>query len=311
MTNQPSILCVGDIDLDYMYSVGSLPQSGGKVSGHYLGKFPGGMAANTAVGFARHGYSSRMLGSVGADPEGREALAALRAVGVDTSYCRIRKDAPTFTCLVLVDERGEKTLIRLGTPAFMPEISDLHGEAFAGIDHVHTNFGVPSVARETVRLAREKGASVSLDLEMADIPAEGWPMLDEVLAEVDVLFLNEASERSLPEVRAWQPPHLAVVTTLGKDGARYRKGEVLVRVPGHPVEAVDTTGAGDCFASVFLSHYLEVEEPEECLRRANAAAALSTLTYGAQGGPPDREAVQRFLEDSSPVTNPPCGAGGQ
>ncbi|NLG68148.1 MAG: hypothetical protein GX496_01075, partial [Firmicutes bacterium] len=65
--------------------------------------------------------------------------------------------------------------------------------------------------------------------------------------------------------------------------------------PGFRVEAVDTTGAGDCFAAAFLAAYLEGGGLREAARFANAAGALSTLVVGGAEAAPTRQDVLEFL----------------
>ena len=69
-----------------------------------------------------------------------------------------------------------------------------------------------------------------------------------------------------------------------------------VTIPGRKVNAVDTTGAGDCFAAAYITAKLEGTSLPDRLRFANAAAALATLAYGAQSAMPRRPAVEQLLK---------------
>ena len=87
-----------------------------------------------------------------------------------------------------------------------------------------------------------------------------------------------------------------VVTTLGQDGARVEHGAGSVHAPGFPAEALDTTGAGDCFAAACL-HARMVQRLDwpQALRFANRAAALSTQGLGAQAALPSLDDVRAAL----------------
>jgi 2-dehydro-3-deoxygluconokinase len=61
------------------------------------------------------------------------------------------------------------------------------------------------------------------------------------------------------------------------------------------VNAVDATGAGDCFGGAFIARLVEGDDPFEAARYANVAAALSTQGYGAVAPIPSRAAVERIL----------------
>jgi ribokinase len=99
----------------------------------------------------------------------------------------------------------------------------------------------------------------------------------------DVVVVNEAEAREWH----WPVPHLVI--TRGARGASYLGEDERFDVPAPPVEAVDTTGAGDVFAGVLAAGWLAGHEG--ALRRACAAGALSTLVPGAGDCAPYAEAI--------------------
>ena len=87
--------------------------------------------------------------------------------------------------------------------------------------------------------------------------------------------------------------------TLGKKGYLYiQEGEVL-HGNAFPVEAVDSTGAGDTFHGAFLSEYLRTKDTSRCLRFASAAAALKCTALGGRAGIPKYEEVINFMNKFS------------
>ena len=86
-----------------------------------------------------------------------------------------------------------------------------------------------------------------------------------------------------------------VALKMGADGALVATAQERRRLPGHTVEAVDATGAGDTFDGAFLTRLLAGDSPFDAARYANAAAALSTTGYGAVAPIPTRRAVEAFL----------------
>jgi 2-dehydro-3-deoxygluconokinase len=86
-----------------------------------------------------------------------------------------------------------------------------------------------------------------------------------------------------------------VLLKLGKEGSMVATREGRARIPGHVVQAVDATAAGDVFAGSFLARTAAGDPPEAAARYANAAAALSTTGYGAVAPIPRRQQVMALL----------------
>jgi sugar/nucleoside kinase (ribokinase family) len=134
------------------------------------------------------------------------------------------------------------------------------------------------------------------------------PGLEKLLARVDFPIVSRALAEAmsgsgglrgaLRELCA-RGARLAVVT-LGEHGALARTGERLIESPAFRVPVRDTTGAGDVFHAAFCFGLLEGLGWEEILRGANAAAAMSCRTLGAQGELPTRAELAAFLRTSQP-----------
>lgn len=295
----PLLLCVGDIDMDLIVRVKRPPGRDQKVDGTRVAQSGGGMAANVAVGASRLGTRARIIGAVGDDANGRDARAALESEGVDHGFVAVRPGEATFFCVIMVDDEGEKSLIKVLSPAYLPRPDDLVAPAFESVSHVHMTFTPWELAERAIALGRAAGATVSLDLEAADLPQAG-PHIADLVQSVDLLFLSEHSRQEAEgiigplEMRRDQ----IVLTTLGERGAMFEQAGSRWVVPGHHVDVVDTSGAGDAFAAAFLHAWLGGAEPEAALSFANAAAALSTRAYGAQAGLATSEEVAAFLQSS-------------
>jgi len=293
----PLLLCVGDIDMDIIVRVPRIPGRDQKVDGERVAQTPGGMAANVAVGARRLGTMTRLLGAVGDDAMGREALEALGQEDLDLTYVATRAGTATFFCIIMVDQEGEKCLLKAVSPAYLPLPADLVPSAFEGVTHMHLTFTRHELAMSAVARARTAGASVSLDLEAADIPAGGGQVA-ELVENVDLLFVSEQSraevERAIGPLAAG--PRQTIVTTRGSEGARVESHKGSCEVRGHSVSVTDTSGAGDAFAAAFLHSRLNGADDASSLRFANAAAAISTGAYGAQAGLPRRVDVVEFME---------------
>ncbi len=90
-----------------------------------------------------------------------------------------------------------------------------------------------------------------------------------------------------------------VVLKLGKDGALYGTAKERHRVAGHQINAVDATGAGDCFGGALLARLAAGETLASAVGYANAAAALTTLDFGAVAPIPRAPEVTAFLQSTA------------
>ena len=129
---------------------------------------------------------------------------------------------------------------------------------------------------------------------------------------VDVLTPNESeaaisrvaedywADEVLLRLQALGPSH--VVVTLGSHGCDVLVDGQVQHVPSFPVEAVDTTGAGDCFNGALAVALARGLKLIEAMQYANAAAALAVTRFGAQASMPTDDEVQRFLQSRSPLS---------
>ena len=131
-----------------------------------------------------------------------------------------------------------------------------------------------------------------------------------MLALADVLLVNEI-ELALfsgappvdrePELvlsfaaRLRRRPDQIIVVTLGSRGAVALSGSERLILPGHTVRAVDTTGAGDCFAGALAASLAQGAVLTDALEAANAAAALAVQRAGAATSSPTRRELEEFL----------------
>jgi ribokinase len=311
------VLCIGDLDVDMFVGVPAVPGPDQKVTGRNHGLRPGGMAANAAVAVARFGLKSRLVAAAGDDPEGAFALREIGRDAVDLRYLVHMPETATFMCLVLLSPSGEKSLVRLGTDAYLPDAAQLDEQAFRGVRHLHLTYGSPDLSHHALGLARRHRLSTSLDLEAADVTGDPGA-LRSALALVDTLFLNEAAHAAAARATgALKVSHLReggeMIVTAGADGCRRITADGETRCRGFPVMPVDTTGAGDCFSGSYIACRLAGMSAPGSLNYASAAAALATLDHGAQSAMPRRAEVDRFLNRhrGKIATSPGADADGE
>ena len=147
---------------------------------------------------------------------------------------------------------------------------------------------------ETAARARAAGARVIYSAAPFEIEA-----LRAVLPHVSILAVNEVEARDTFAAFGESLPIEGILITRGPKGAEYRdlKTSQIWQQPAFRVQAVDTTGAGDCFAGWFAAGLSRGEDPQTALRHASAAAAIQVTRKGAGDAMPDRAEVMAFLKE--------------
>ena len=281
-----NVFVIGSINVDLVVRAESLPSPGETVTGGTFERHGGGKSANQAVAAARAGAAVRMIGAVGEDELGEEALAQLAAEGIDVSRVA-RLDAPTGVALIAVDAKGENQIaVASGANAELPAAAVEAGLADA-------TGGVALIALEVPDAPVLAGARAAraAGLEVVVNPAPARPLGDELLSLAPILTPNGGEAAALsgeddPEAAARAlaaRTGAAVVVTVGARGALLAADGELERIPAPAVEAVDTTGAGDAFNGALAAALAGGATLPDAVRAAVAVAAESVRKPGARG----------------------------
>jgi ribokinase len=265
------IVVVGSVNLDLVARVRRLPGPGETLAAHELRRVPGGKGANQALAARRLGAEVALAGAVGADAAAAEALALLRADGVDLTAVIEHPRLPTGHALVTVDDAGETTIVVAAGANDAVAFSTLAFEGLGKADAVLTVLEVPDTA-----VAAAAAHATGLFVLNA---APARPVAPDVLGRTDLVVVNRAEYAELDGLDA----AAAVAVTLGGDGAELRRGgRVVARAAPPPTTVVDGTGAGDCFTAALTIALLAGRSDTEALRYACAAGALAVSRPGAQ-----------------------------
>lgn len=279
-----SIIVIGSVNLDIVATSDRLPMPGETVTGAELNRYPGGKGANQALAAARLGAKVRLLANVGDDADADEALALLRAGGVDLAGCEAVQNQPTGVALITVAKSGENQIVV--APGANRSLSPdcLHiPSADALLCQLEVPVEVIAYAAENfdgffcVNLAPARHVDVS------------------VLQRADLVIVNETEA-------AWYGDSLSacygmIATTFGAAGAVLSKDGVdLARVKPPRIAAVDTVAAGDAFCAALTVALVEGQAPEEALVFACAAGAAAATKEGAQPSLPTRDEVNALRD---------------
>lgn len=265
-----------------------------KVKKHRATIQSGGSCANTMATLGLLGASSRFYGQVGDDQMG--ALYADRIGEACGGHeLVISEEHPTGKCLAIISKAdAERTMFtHLGAAVHMPELGDF-AETIRSSRILHVEgylfLGEPTASRalQAIEVARSAGVTVSLDLADPSVVAAARERMWQVCTEsVDITFLN-AEEASLlcddtPDAALASLGHHCetVVLKLGPRGSIVKKDGKLYPAEASPVQAVDTTGAGDTYAGGYLYGVLKGWDPARCARLASRVASLTVGQVGA------------------------------
>lgn len=308
---EPRLIVLGSVNVDLVVRGPRLPRPGETVIGGVFERHHGGKGANQAVAAARALRGTPLedrvsfLGAVGDDALGAEARVALEAERVDLGGIREASGTPTGVALIVVDETGENQIaVAPGANAMLTARDvDPWVRHLAPGSVVLASLEVPfACVLRAAELCRDRGITFVLNPAPATIEAATLLPMTSVVTpnrgELEVI-----APGSTGAALGARHPGLSVVVTSGASGAVLTDGAGTTSVDAPPVDAVDTTGAGDCLNGVLAAGLLEGGGLEDSVRRAVAAAAISVTAAGAREGMPLRAAI-----DSSAGALPGVGA---
>ncbi len=299
----PKIVVIGSLNMDLVVKAVRAPKRGETVMGEEIHFVPGGKGANQAVGLARLGAETTMIGAVGSDSFGEELLKALQKDGVNTSSVRVLDSEATGVASILLAEGDNSIVVVPGANAHcLPEDLDRYEGEIAEADLVLLQLEIPLETVEyAIKLARKHGKIVMLN------PAPAQILSQDLLSKVDYLTPNRSELALLTRMseestiakgieRLLEVGVSCCVTTLGADGvALMEKGGNLLKVLGHEVPVVDTTGAGDAFNAGLAYALAQKKSIREATEFAVQVSALAVTKFGAQGGMPTLAEVKEYF----------------
>ena len=234
----------------------------------------GGSADNTIRAMARLGCKVGFIGKVGRDSTGDFFESALDNLGIQPFI--LRGEERSGKCVSLVSPDGERTLVTHLGAAVEMKAEDLTPEIFDGYDCLYVEGYLVqdhNLIRDAIRMAKELGLKVAIDLASFNVVEENVDFLREVISEyVDIVFANEDEARAFSgeeePVNALQYISTMcdlVIVKIGMRGALIKQGSEVSHVGiMAAAKRVDTTGAGDFYAAGFLAGMCEGLSLRQC-----------------------------------------------
>ena len=293
------VLNFGSLNIDYVYRVERFALPGETIPAINMERFSGGKGLNQSVALARAGIPVAHAGCVGSD--GVFLIEELEKSGAETGKIQVLS-SPSGHAIIQVDSKGENTIL-----------------LYPGANHKITREQVDRTLEEygegDVLLLQNEVCEIAYIMEAAhrkgmQIFFNPSPMTEAIsrypLHLVSCFLVNGLEGASLAGTRGREAiltgirekyPEAQIVLTLGKDGACYDDKRDRYFHQAFPVEAVDTTAAGDTFTGYFIAQLLCGSPPDTVLRCACAASALAVSRMGAAPSIPYKNEVEAFLSN--------------
>ncbi len=310
------VVAIGDVNVDFLMSVGRYPDPGECAISQGSTWQVGGSASNAAIVLSRLGLDTAMIGRLGADPLASWATTQMVDAGIDMAAVGQDAHAMTGFCVIPITPDGERTMFteRGANGRLSAEDLDDHLIATAQWLHVSgyllfTHAGRTAFAEAIVR-AQKADVPISVDVGIGADLAGHQGQLQRRLADVDVLLADEAELAILtgeddPEAAARiarEQGAQAVIVKLGAAGCRAVTDDEWT-LPALDVEPVDATGAGDAFSAGVIAGRLVGLDWRTAVWLANALGGLSVRCQGAGRALPDRAQIVDAIQEQASSDN--------
>jgi len=261
----------------------------------------GGSAANTINGIANLGVKCSFIGKISDDKFGEYYKNDMLKNGIEPIL--LKGKAQTGRATVFISKDSERTFgTYLGSAIEMvPE--EITPEMFDGYNYFHIEGYLvqnQSLIRKAMQLAHEKGVKVSLDLASYNVVEANRDFLKEVIEKyVDIVFANEEEAKAFtgktPEESLHELAKIAdiAVVKIGSKGSMIKRKDEVVNVGVIKVNSLDTTGAGDLYASGFIYGLAKGLTLEKC---GQIGAILSGKVIEVVGPKMDEETWKQITQ---------------
>lgn len=296
------ILVVGSSNTDMVVKSAHLPLPGETVLGGQFFSFAGGKGANQAVAAARLGGEVTFLAKIGNDALGKAAVEGFKKEGIDVSHIITDPESHSGVALIMVEDSGENCIsVASGANGNFTALDiENASELVENASFVLVQLEIPLEAMTAlVDKAYAHGVPVILN------PAPARPLSDELISKLFIVTPNETEAELLTGVKVTDEESAAkaagilrekgakfAIITLGAKGAFLLSDQEEILIPSIPVNAVDTTAAGDTFNGALTVALAEGMEIKGAIRFSNQAAAISVTRMGAQNSQPYRSELK-------------------
>ncbi|HEY6374747.1 MAG TPA: ribokinase [Edaphobacter sp.] len=300
------IVVVGSINIDLVANTERIPVAGETVLGNNFQIHPGGKGANQAVAASRLGYPVRLIGRLGSDTFGTQLRTNLEREGVDVAGVTVVQGT-SGVAVIVVAQKGENSIVATSgaNSQVTPEYLEANIEIIRSAGLVLTQLEIPGEAVEYLaQTCSYEGIPLILD------PAPARELPPSLFKHIEWFTPNETEAdffTGSPNTsrNATDPTSIVemlmskgvkgVALKMGSRGAYLASAGLREPICPYPVEAIDTTAAGDAFNGAFATGLMLGKGPVESARFACASAAISVTRAGAQSSMPITVEVEQMI----------------
>ena len=273
----------------------------------------GGLTGTSIVAAARLGARAKMLGRIGDDDVGEQIVHGLEAEKVNTfDLIRVPGGKSYFSIVHVDADTAERTIYGRVESGIECSTDLIPLDALEGADAALLDHHWADGSRVVAKRANELGIPIVLDMTLKPETIDLLAMCDyPVIPRKSALKFAQTDDYSvaLAKIRSLGPR--AAIITAGTDGAFYADESGEGHVDAFPVEAVDTTGAGDVFHGAFAFALRQAQDDagwglKDVITFASAVSAIKCMKIGGRAGIPTFEQVMGFLDERGVVLPLPC-----
>ncbi len=295
---QPRICVVGASNIDLISYVPRMPNLGETLHGEKFTIGFGGKGANQAVMAAKLGGNVAMITKLGKDVFGENTLKNFQELGINTKGVTFTEHAFSGVAPIVVDPQGDNSIIIVTGANNLLSIADLQQaqKVITGAQVLTCQLEIPlEISLEAMRMAKAAGMTTLFN----PAPARG-ELPSELYQLSEIVCLNESEAEILLDKRIETPVDAifaakillkrgtkTVILTLGERGCLLLTPETIELTAGETVDAIDTTGAGDCFIGSLAYFIGAGKSVKDAVYRANKIAAISVQNLGTQTSFPE------------------------
>ncbi len=262
-----------------------------KINDFTTSKSSGGSGANTVHGIAKLGAPAGYIGKIGNDEFGAFFSSYMNQDNIGVSLFTGKKE--TGKSFVFISPDSERTFATFLGAAVELEPWDLHIDLFKGYDYFHLEGYLVQnhdLVLKAVELANEAGTKTAIDLASFNVVEANLEFLRGVVdSYVDIVFANEEEAKSFTGKETAEEALLDIsnccdiaVVKIGKEGSWVRSGNSQFRIPSINANAIDTTGAGDLYASGFFYGLATGQPLDICGKIGSATSGKIVEVIGAK-----------------------------
>ena len=296
------ITVIGSYNVGLFLKGAQIPKVGETLIGDTFWEGGGGKGSNQALAAGKLGAKTVFVGCIGNDSYGKFALDLYEKSGVSHEYIRVDNTIHSGISVIFIDQYVKNSIMVVPGANYSLCEEDIDRAVPAMEASSIVGFQLENsldIVAYGIRRAKQAGAQVLLD------PAPAQKLPDDLYQYIDIIKPNEHEAATLSGIEVvdsetavaagkWflEKGVQSAVITLGDKGAVLVEKTGSMFFPSQKVDAVDTTGAGDCFSGALMAALNEGKTIQEAIAFAHIAAGISVTALGVVEALPSREQME-------------------